>query len=505
MKKALVFLMMCLSSLISLANHYEPVESQYNMSNTFIIQINGEEQYSANFEVGAFCGTECRGSQMAIEFFYNHRYLVQMQIYGDFGDSFTFKLYDHGEGKELDYLVSPEAIEYATNGYGTVGNPYALNFTGSESTTFPLPITGYGELSNSGGYYLISSPIGNVATSEVENLTTGTYDLYSFDQAAEMEWINMHDGGTLEAGKGYLYANSTDVTLTFTGTAYTGTGTFDLEYSEANPAEEMRGWNLVGNPFATEATVNRDFYVMNDGGSEIIAGQGNIAAMQGIFVKAEAIDESVTFTQSGNSDGSSLALNLVRTDRSAGLIDRAIVRFDNGGTLPKFMLDENNTKVYIPNDGKDFAVVNRGTDNTMPVSFKAREDGSYTLKTETTNLELGYLHLVDNLTGTDVDLLATPSYTFEARTTDHANRFTLVFGNATGIEEGTPFAYYNGNDWEVSNTGDATLQVMDMTGRVLGTKTLNGNATISLNQPAGIYMLRLVNGNDVKVQKIIIK
>ena len=420
------------------------------------------------------------------------------------GDLITFRLYDHSLQKELDYECETE-LAYDDDGQlGNYPDWYEISFT-TPTSTYELPITGYGELSNSGGYYLISSPIGDVATSEVENLTTGTYDLYSFDQAQEMEWINMHDGGTLQTGKGYLYANSTDVTLTFTGTAYTGTGTFDLEYSEANPAEEMRGWNLVGNPFATEATVNRDFYIMNDGGSEIIAGQGNIAAMQGIFVKAEAIDESVTFTQSGNSDGSSLALNLVRTDRSAGLIDRAIVRFDNGGTLPKFMLDENNTKVYIPNDGKDFAVVNRGTDNTMPVSFKAREDGSYTLKTETTNLELGYLHLVDNLTSTDVDLLATPSYTFEARTTDHANRFTLVFGNATGIEEGTPFAYYNGNDWEVSNTGDATLQVMDMTGRVLGTKTLNGNATISLNQPAGIYMLRLVNGNDVKVQKIIIK
>ena len=388
-------------------------------------------------------------------------------------------------------------------------NPLVLNFI-SPTSTYELPITGYGEQSNSGGYYLISSPIGDVDPDDVTNMIPaegeGDFDLYSFDQTKDLEWINIKDGNTaLQSGKGYLYAREQGATLTFTGTAYTGTGTFDLEYSDDNPVEDMRGWNLVGNPFATEATVNRDFYVMNSDGSEIIAGQGSIAAMQGIFVKAEATGESVTFTQSGNSDGSSLALNLVRTDRSAGLIDRAIVRFDNGGTLPKFMLDENNTKVYIPNDGKDFAVVNRGTDNTMPVSFKAREDGSYTLKTETTNLELGYLHLVDNLTSTDVDLLATPSYTFEARTTDHANRFTLVFGNATGIEEGTPFAYYNGNDWEVSNTGDATLQVMDMTGRVLGTKTLNGNATISLNQPAGVYMLRLVNGNDVKVQKIIIK
>ena len=49
------------------------------------------------------------------------------------------------------------------------------------------------------------------------------------------------------------------------------------------------------------------------------------------------------------------------------------------------------------------------------------------------------------------------------------------------------------------------LQVIDVTGRVLHTETFNGNAEINLNQPAGIYMLRLVNGENVKTQKIVVR
>ena len=55
------------------------------------------------------------------------------------------------------------------------------------------------------------------------------------------------------------------------------------------------------------------------------------------------------------------------------------------------------------------------------------KNGNYTISIETEGLEIGYLHLIDKLTGNDVDLLKTPSYTFEAKTTDSLERFTLTF------------------------------------------------------------------------------
>ena len=56
----------------------------------------------------------------------------------------------------------------------------------------------------------------------------------------------------------------------------------------------------------------------------------------------------------------------------------------------------------------------------------------------------------------------------------------------------------------VSSEGEATLQVVDMMGRVLSSQTVNGNAQVSIDRAAGVYLLRLINGSDVKVQKIVI-
>ena len=153
-------------------------------------------------------------------------------------------------------------------------------------------------------------------------------------------------------------------------------------------------------------------------------------------------------------------------------------------------------------------MVRSDNEGEMPVNFKAETLGTYTLSVNAENVEMTYLHLIDNKTGNDVDLLATPSYTFEANTRDYANRFKLVFKANTGVEENTAtetFAYFNGTNWTVSNVGDATLQVIDMMGRVLSSETLNGNANVNINQPAGIYMLRLVNGENVKVQKVVVR
>ena len=120
---------------------------------------------------------------------------------------------------------------------------------------------------------------------------------------------------------------------------------------------------------------------------------------------------------------------------------------------------------------------------------------------------MNYLHLIDNMTGANVDLLATPSYTFEASTSDYASRFRLVFSanNATNENATEPFAFFNGDNWTINNTGEATLQVVDMLGRTLSSETLNGNANVNINQAAGIYMLHLVNGENVRTQKVIVK
>ena len=116
--------------------------------------------------------------------------------------------------------------------------------------------------------------------------------------------------------------------------------------------------------------------------------------------------------------------------------------------------------------------------------------------------------ILDNLTGADVDLLVNPSYTFEAKTSDYASRFRLVFNanNSTSENAFEPFAFFNGDSWTVSNMGEATLQVVDMLGRIISSETINGNATVSTaNLSTGVYVMRLVNGENLKTQKVVVK
>jgi hypothetical protein len=296
-------------------------------------------------------------------------------------------------------------------------------------TSTTKDIIGYGE-SRNGRYYLIASPIGNVRPGDVSNMLNGDYDLYYFDQSEELEWRNYKAGAfDLVPGKGYLYANrEEEVTLTFIGYGKQydeGDNTIELDFDESSA---HRGVNLIGNPFDVSVTVNRDFYVLNEYGDEVAPAEDcHVEPMQGFFVIAEGEGETATLeaVDENDSRGANFILNLRRA--GGGVIDRAIVRFGEGRQLPKFQLRENSTKLFIPQNGQNYAVVSGDASAQMPVSFKAEHNGSYTINLSSTEVEFSYLHLVDLIAGKDIDLLANPDYTFDARTTDDVARFRLDY------------------------------------------------------------------------------
>jgi hypothetical protein len=381
-------------------------------------------------------------------------------------------------------------------------------------STFTRDIVGYS--SSSDGWYLIASPIGQVAPSNVGNMLADpakNYDLFSFDQTQQNEWQNFKQGhfSNLEPGYGYLYANKENVTLTFTGSAFTTTdGTYDVDlvYSTSNGDSFMHGWNLVGNPFAETASVSRPFYTLDNQFEYVAVQEGTVEAMEGIFVHVTAAEyeqnnhQTVTFTKgAASSKGSSLTLNV---NKGGKFVDRAIISFSQGGTLPKFQFNRNHTKVYIPQDGQDYAIVRSEEMGEMPVNFKAENNGTYSLSFSSQNAEFAYLHLIDNMTGADVDLLQTQSYSFEARTTDYESRFKLVFATGDNSKDDN-FAFFSNGSFIINNEGEATLQVIDVTGRILKSASINGCTNVNVNAASGIYMLRLVNGDNVKVQKVVVK
>ena len=410
------------------------------------------------------------------------------------------------------------------DGNGSTTDWASASFTTGEFYT--KHIIGYDseeEGSNGFNYYLIASPlVNNVAPTDVtgmitDNLganvdeTTSTYDLYSFDQAQELEWRN-YRANTFELvnGQGYLYASKEGTELVFTGAGNTGnTQDVTLYMTDAATGLDFPDWNLVGNPFAKDEAYlsdGRAFYSMQNSGVYTPQhGPVAIGPMEGVFVVANSNEETLTFTTTQpNKKVAQLTLNLTKS-ASAGstLLDRAIVSFDEGSQLPKLQFRNGSTKVYIPLEGKDYAVVRSEAMGTMPVNFKAENNGSYTLSVNAEDVNFAYLHLIDNMNGNDVDLLANPSYTFEAKTTDYESRFKLVF--AAGNSNDDNFAFYSNGSFVINNEGNATLQVIDVNGRILKSESINGCANVNVNAAQGIYMLRLVNGDNVKVQKVVVR
>ena len=312
-----------------------------------------------------------------------------------------------------------------------------------------------------GGYYLIASPlVNNVAPTDVtgmitDNLganvdeTTSTYDLYSFDQAQELEWRNYRASSnfSLVNGQGYLYASKEGTELVFTGAGNTGnTQDVTLYMTDADAATglDFPDWNLVGNPFAKDEAYlsdGRAFYSMqNSGVYTPQLGPVAIGPMEGVFVVANSNEETLTFTTTQpNKKVAQLTLNLTKS-ASAGstLLDRAIVSFDEGSQLPKLQFRNGSTKVYMPMDGKEYAIVSAEAMGTMPVNFKAENNGSYTLSVNAEDVNFAYLHLIDNMNGNDVDLLANPSYRCSPPATTTTTSPSIATAASSSTTKATP-------------------------------------------------------------------
>ena len=423
-----------------------------------------------------------------------------------------------------DVFIPAGYIAYANNITINEGGSLTINEGGQlfhnelVEVTMEMNVGGYeNERGDNEGYRLIASPVYalNSAPAGIpvpavmvptEEPEANIFDLYMFDQTQDgAEWLNYQASQfNLDLKKGYLYANVEDVFVSFAGmTLPTNVDVSENLVYETGHA--FTGWNLLGNPYTAKAYIDRPFYVLNETGSEVLSTEqsGAINPMQGFFVVATAEDQACQFSTTPSNNNSSLTLSLSKSC-VRGLVDRAIVNFGEGGTLPKFQMNPNHTKVYIPQDGTDYAVVSAPEMGEMPVNFKAETNGSYTMSFGSENVTFSYLHLIDNLTGADVDLLATPSYTFDATTTDYASRFRLVFATG-GNNDGDSFAFFSNGSFVVSNEGEATLQVVDVMGRILKSENISGSASVKVDAASGVYMLRLVNGNDVKVQKVVVE
>ena len=318
-------------------------------------------------------------------------------------------------------------------------------------------ISGYGN--RTADWQLIALPFynyGDPLEYPIEDLTIGDYDLYGYDEPTRY-WINAKDESnetplaSLEACQGYLYANANDIDLSFSGWMVNMTSDWPYILLSCQGEGDMGGFNLVGNPYTYNIkpsdlcfaqSLGDDQYnfpsvqtIYKLSGSNIVAAQGNDAIIkpcEGFFVKAAAEDEALLFyRESRGAKAKPMPFLKVEVERKGHghrpEIDRAYLNFDATRNMEKLVFDDAAMRLSLVSEGNEYAAFSTATDGTMPLRFTAAHDGIYTLTVSAERTEMAYLHLVDKLTGADIDLLESGSYTFTAMPSDDAMRFEIVF------------------------------------------------------------------------------
>ena len=396
------------------------------------------------------------------------------------------------------------------------------------------------------------------------------YHWINFKRNSASHWHEDDEGATnipytnetyLGVGKGYFLSVKDDTYLQAYGTLNNGSLASNANLYKVTVTDDIsytnrQGFNLVGNPYQSYldfdafASANRGlwnsdpakaYYYIIDGDAYtkyVYSASTNpltaprlIHPHQGFFIVADNAAEegtalvfnddmrdvtgtNVAFRNAGQP--SYPLVNLIATD-DEGKRDIATVelnRPDKGGAKVMDNMRVGKGIVYCHYEDEDYAIAfTQPGISEVGIRFETAEDAPFTMTWDTENGEFHYLHLIDNMTGVDIDCLTAEEYKFTAKTTDYKSRFRLVFGY-TGIddheatetaERSATFAFQMGDELVVN--GEGNLEVIDMLGRIVRTEELHGSqSTVQMPRgAAGMYVLRMTGANGVMTQKIVLR
>ena len=377
---------------------------------------------------------------------------------------------------------------------------------------------------NPGGWYFIASPVDNFSTSTI---AVDPYDLFSYSEEDAMWYVDHEITGQpaanpfneLSRGIGYLYAKGNDdVTLSFAGDVIGTNDEVTKTLSYACSYDDVKGYNLMGNPFTRNLGQNdmtlggetvTSVLVLENGSEYVTCNfleSGTVKPGQGFFIQATAANQELTFNPSSSKDASEIGLISIVAGNDSK-VDKAFVQIGAGNTLRKIAFSNSKSSVYVINDGDDYAAATiYELAGTMPVHFKAVAEGEYDITVNTKNIEASTLLLFDNFKNETIDLLETPTYSFKSSADDEDNRFKLIFdfnnNNYNGVEDNFTseiFVYQSGDELIVNGEGE--LQIFDVLGRLVTSKNISGVERVGKPEQTGVYIFRL----NEHTQKLIIK
>ena len=383
--------------------------------------------------------------------------------------------------------------------------------------------TGELEEFNKTGWQFIASPMKNALTANFETEGVG-YDLFKYvgDIATteDLEWVNYkgHDDFETEfqQGHGYMASYHTEGTAYFEGYLNYESNYRFSDKLKYHGEDHFANFFLLGNPFTfdmdwskvTSQNLATGYAVITTDGNwsyETSGTNGTIKVGDGFFVKVTADDPILNYnvataTRSRSADNDSRFINIIASSKAGK--DNVIINFANDGREGFDKLENFNSniaEIYVKENDRRYGILNYDENvEEVELYFNAHKMGEYTINA-VSNADYASVVLVDRLTGVETNLLVN-SYTFKSMTDDNHDRFVLRMSN--DAEEG--FVYRTGDELVVCAEGK--VQILDVMGRVVYNGYIdseNHRINVStLNNAA--YIVRVVNANEVKTQKVVI-
>lgn len=365
------------------------------------------------------------------------------------------------------------------------------------------------------GWQFISSPMKDAATASfVPN--DHDYDLFKYVGGVELEWVNYKNvdndfEGKFKQGSGYMASYKVEGYAEFAGVLNNETSFKYQNFNALNDADYFANFYLLGNPFSfdmkwdnIEATDLAEGYavVTTDGGYEYST-SNDIKVGDGFFVKVTGTNPSLSYTantRNRNVDENKY-INLIASNKAGN--DNVIINFaDNGrdGFSKLENFNEDIAEIYVKENEKRYGILNYDEDiEEIDVYFNAKKIGYYTINA-ISNADFSNVTLIDRLTGIETNIL-TDSYTFQATAKDSPERFIIRINKETESEN---FVYKSGEELIINAKG--CVQIIDVMGRIVYSNDIvNDNHRINISSlKNATYIVRVVNTNEVKTQKIVI-
>ena len=332
-----------------------------NFTMTVMATIDGVRCDDA-FEIGVFCGEECRLSEpfySTSPFFEYFGYFSMLTVKGEKGEKFSFRLYDHRNQVEVEAVECPQQIDFkADAAYGSFNKGlYDLAFINSTThrnnllidDATDLPFTGNQYPINAdgiacsytrkayldGGYETIVLPF----DADITSIKAAGFVFEKFEGFGEntIKFVELAEDENLKAGVPYLFRYTRDPS----------DGRMEIEFTAnvqqtSDEISDQDGWS--GTFKAMDGSAIAGKYILNVKGDKMQkAGSGASLAPYHCYLELPAGTDasSLSVSHRGNTTG----INNIQEHNSDEIFDlygRKLNEIPHNGIIIK-----NNKKIYI--------------------------------------------------------------------------------------------------------------------------------------------------------------